>query len=43
MTENIRLVKQSMGQRETTMETEWYRCTNEKTHAYRKETSNSEE
>jgi hypothetical protein len=68
--ENIRLVKQSMGQGETTTETdlyrcksspvtglEWprgfqevkvprfqlYRCTNEKTHAYRKETSNSEE
>ena len=41
--ENMRLVKQSMGQRETTMETELYRCTNEKTHAYRKETSNLEE
>jgi len=43
VTENIRLVKQSMRQRETTMETEWYRSTNEKIHAYRNETSNSEE
>jgi hypothetical protein len=32
-----------MGQREATIETEWYRCTNEETRAYGKETSNSEE
>jgi hypothetical protein len=42
VTENIRFVKQSMRLRETTMETGWYRFTNEKTHAYRYETSNSE-
>ena len=42
MTENIRFMKQSMRLRETTMETGWYRCANEKTHAYGHETSNSE-